>query len=98
MLSCKDVSRLVSQSFERKLSMYERANLYLHIAMCSTCRILRRFQILLHHAIRSRASDPFDNEAGSEARLSDSARERLDAAIHMRTKDDGHIGQSQLDG
>ena len=31
MLSCKDITRLVSESFERKLSLGERINLWMHV-------------------------------------------------------------------
>jgi len=37
-LSCRDASRLLSQSMERKLSLAEQAKLRLHLALCDACR------------------------------------------------------------
>ena len=85
MLNCKDITRLVSASFERKLSLGERINLWMHVGLCSTCRMFRRFQISLHQAIRRRFSQPIDCDAESDVELSDSARERIGAAIREIT-------------
>ena len=81
MLSCKDITRLVSDSFERKLSLGERINLWMHVGLCNTCRMFRRFQIGLHRAIRRRFSQPIDCDVESDVELPQSARERMTAAI-----------------
>jgi hypothetical protein len=41
-LSCKDASRLLSQSMDRKLSLAEQAKLRLHLALCDACRSFGR--------------------------------------------------------
>jgi len=38
MYSCKEASRVASDSLDRKLAWSERFNLKLHLAMCSMCR------------------------------------------------------------
>ena len=38
MLSCKQVSRLISQGEDRKLAFGERVALRLHLAICQGCR------------------------------------------------------------
>ncbi|MDP1755729.1 MAG: zf-HC2 domain-containing protein [Methylotenera sp.] len=38
MLTCKQVSQLVSQSLDRPLSWSERVQLKLHVLMCNACR------------------------------------------------------------
>lgn len=38
MLSCKDVSTKVSDSLDRKLTLWERLNVSMHLAMCQACR------------------------------------------------------------
>ena len=38
MLNCHEVTRLVSESQERKLSLVERMSLSLHLMMCDGCK------------------------------------------------------------
>ena len=85
MLKCKDITRLVSESFERRLSIGERLNLWIHIAMCGTCRLFRRLQIRLHRTIQNIISQ---DDGGDVVRLSESARERISAAIRSNLKND----------
>jgi hypothetical protein len=42
MLDCKEASRLVSQSLDRRLDWRERCGLALHLAMCAACRRFAR--------------------------------------------------------
>lgn len=37
MLSCKEVSRLLSQGEERRLTVLERVKLQLHLRVCTAC-------------------------------------------------------------
>ena len=72
MLSCKDASRLVSDSQERELGLRERLNLRIHLWMCVNCRRFER-QILfmrkaLHLLSRHAESDMDDIELPAEAR------------------------------
>lgn len=41
MLTCKDVTRKLSEAQERKLSFSERIHLQMHLAMCKGCRNFR---------------------------------------------------------
>lgn len=38
MISCKEATRLASLQLERKLSLWERVQFRLHLAMCIGCR------------------------------------------------------------
>jgi hypothetical protein len=38
MLNCKEATRLISESQERKLSLLENAPLKFHVMMCSGCK------------------------------------------------------------
>ncbi len=42
MLSCKEVTRLVSQGLDRRLGFAERARLHLHLAICDGCTNFRK--------------------------------------------------------
>lgn len=82
MLSCKDTTRLVSDSQERKLSLRERLNMRMHLWMCVNCR---RFERQMHfmrkalHLLGRRAESDTD---GIE--LSAEARERIRKALNER--------------
>ena len=41
MLTCKEVSKLVSQSLDRRLSLIEWAGLRIHLALCDGCSHFR---------------------------------------------------------
>lgn len=88
MLNCKDITRLVSESFERRLSIGERLNLWMHVAMCGSCRFFRRLQLRMHRTIRSIVSQSDDDDRGSSVQLPESARERIKAAIQESLKND----------
>ena len=42
MLNCKEVSSLLSDRLDRKLTFMERVNLRLHLAMCAACSRVER--------------------------------------------------------
>lgn len=85
MLKCKQVTKLVSESFARQLTIRERLNLWIHTGMCGTCRTFRQLQIRLHHTIHGKV---VENDADSKNQLSETARQRIIAVIESRLKDD----------
>jgi hypothetical protein len=52
MLSCRDVSKLLSQSRERRLGLWERLGLQMHLAMCKGCSNARRQLDFISAAMR----------------------------------------------
>ena len=52
MLSCKEVTRLVSQGEDRGLAFGERVALRLHFAICQGCRNVNRQLKFLRRAMR----------------------------------------------
>ena len=63
MLSCKEVTRLVSQGEDRGLAIGERVALRLHLVICQGCRNVSRQLRFLRRALR-RLPD-LENEPGS---------------------------------
>lgn len=63
MLTCKDVTYLVSQSLDRSLSLPERLRLRSHLIMCNGCRNFRSQMSLLRQACQRLAQGeaPFDS-------------------------------------
>jgi len=54
MLTCKETARLVSEGLDRKLSLWQRMNLRLHLMMCGACSAYRRQVETLHRIVRRR--------------------------------------------
>ncbi len=75
MLSCKDVSRLVSEGQERSLRLRERLVLRLHLWMCVRCRRFERQLVLMRRALRMLGSR-YEQDARN-ADLSSEARGRI---------------------
>jgi len=52
LLSCKDVSRLLSQAEERPIAGWQRVRVQWHLAVCSMCRSFERQLALMREAMR----------------------------------------------
>ena len=52
MLSCKQASRLISQSLDRPLSWRERFSLRLHLVLCDMCTQFRHHLHTMRMAVR----------------------------------------------
>jgi hypothetical protein len=59
MLSCKEVTRIVSQGLDRNLGLGERLRLRLHLALCDGCTNFRKQMLFLRKAM-ARLGDPAD--------------------------------------
>ena len=51
MLSCKEASRLVSQGLDRRLGLFERFRLRLHLAICDGCTNFKKQMDFLRKAL-----------------------------------------------
>ena len=60
MLSCKEVTRLVSQGLDRELTLGERTALRLHLAICEGCRNVNRQLSFLRLAVKKLSADEDD--------------------------------------
>jgi predicted anti-sigma-YlaC factor YlaD len=56
MLSCKEATQLVSQGLDRRLKLWERVTLRVHLAICDGCTHFSRQMAVLRRAVR-RLSD-----------------------------------------
>lgn len=79
MLSCKEITRLVSQSYDRHLSVVERWNVRVHLWYCLGCRRFRRQMTFLRMATQRLG------RVQEFKRLSPAARARI-----RRGLDDNH--------
>ncbi|MDP6555245.1 MAG: hypothetical protein QGF59_17315 [Pirellulaceae bacterium] len=81
MLNCKQVSRLVSESLDRKLSLWQRLNLWMHLSLCRFCAGFYSDIKHLHRAAERHAEE-IENDSGSpDEFLSPDARRRIKQAL-----------------
>ena len=59
MLSCKEVTRIVSQGLDRNLGLGEQLRLRLHLAICDGCTNFRKQMLFLREAM-ARLADSTD--------------------------------------
>jgi hypothetical protein len=64
MLSCKDVTHLLSEGQDRKLALSERLSLEMHLAMCKGCSNFKKQMTFLRTACRHYT----DRVSGDESR------------------------------
>ncbi len=79
MLSCKDVTKLVSENLDRDLSLWRRIGLRLHVMMCKGCSAYRRQIESLNKVVSDHYRD--DPAVKNCADLSSDALERIKASL-----------------
>ncbi len=79
MLMCKDISKLISQSLDRKLPMRLRMEIRVHLMMCSICRTYRKRVLFIQAVLRRAPALPSD--AGTSRNLSPEAENRIKAVL-----------------
>lgn len=75
MLTCKEVSKLVSDSLERKLPLRQRISVWLHLMMCKMCRSYRTQMLALRQLIQLYADS--QTQYSKNIKLPDNARDRI---------------------
>lgn len=77
MLTCKEVTRLVSESLDRTLPLSQRLALRIHFMMCRYCRRFRE-QVIFIRALVNQLSGEKETESPPEwMSLSEQARGRI---------------------
>jgi hypothetical protein len=81
MLSCRDVTRLISESMDGSLPLRERVGVRLHLLICAFCARYRR-QLLRIRETARRIADPTGAPGGPGSDgLSPEARDRIRKAL-----------------
>jgi hypothetical protein len=75
MLNCKEVTRMVSESLDRKLPLHQRMGMKIHLLVCKFCSRYRKQLLILREAIRLHTMHGEDLE--SSISLPPEARERI---------------------
>ena len=84
MFSCKEVTRMVSESMDRDLSRYRRIGIWIHLMMCKFCSRYKQQLISLRKALRSEGLH--DENSEPHAKLSPDARERIKRSLHRQIR------------
>ena len=80
MLNCKDMTKLISDSLERKISVRQRMELWLHIMMCGMCRRFRSNIIELRKRVRG-SKGLLDQADLAPSPLPPATKARLEEAV-----------------
>lgn len=83
MISCRQVSHLLSERRERLLNLRERVGLRLHLLICGECRRFAR-QIDWIQRVLARARS--DDQCAIQRSMPDATRERIAQALRDRLK------------
>lgn len=76
MLSCKDATRLISESMDRSLPLRKRIGVRVHLLICRFCARYERQLLLLRETARRIAAEGTPGEPSGET-LSEGTRERI---------------------
>lgn len=87
MLTCKQASRLVSQSLDRPLSWSEHTQLKFHLFICKACQQFSQQLRLLSLAIKSMTQL---TEHDGSIQLSSEAKNRITQAIISNNEPNNH--------
>jgi predicted anti-sigma-YlaC factor YlaD len=92
MLSCKEASRLVSQSCDRSISLREHWALGFHLMICKFCRRFSRQLAQINRAIRRLA---VQTEQDESLQLAPEARQRIAVLLESRQGSHAYNNEQQ---
>ena len=81
MLSCKEVTRLISESMDCQLPFGQRIAVRMHLFMCKFCSRYRRHMVLIRDAMRQYLEEIEPLEPLLSISLSPEAREKIKRAL-----------------
>ncbi len=81
MLSCREITKLVSESLDHPLPLSKRVSVWMHLSMCRLCSAFRRDQVVLKERISDEVERASSEEMPEVVKLSASAKQRIAKAI-----------------
>jgi hypothetical protein len=82
--ACAELTPVMSQSFERKLTLRERITLKLHLFICIQCQRYLKQLRMMHEALKLKAKTEANDGESAKPALSDDARKRLKEALKRK--------------
>jgi len=83
MMSCKEVSRLVSESLDRKLSIWQRMQVWMHLMMCGMCARFRKQTLFLQSAAKRYLGIMDEAKRDLSDQLTTEARDRIKQSLKL---------------
>jgi hypothetical protein len=77
MYNCKQVSQIVSESLDRKLSFWTWVQLRMHLAMCGVCSRFRKNMIRVDREVKRHAFEVETDNDQNSVQLSEATRDRI---------------------
>jgi hypothetical protein len=84
MLSCKDVTQLISESMDHSLPLGKRIGVRLHLLMCRFCERYERQLLLIRETVKQIVAGEETPEGLFLGPLSEGARERISQSLRSR--------------
>jgi len=75
--TCKEVTRLMSDSLDRRLSLRQRIEVKWHLLICTWCERYKRQLLFIREALRYSLAPVEDKESPPTTSLPPAARERI---------------------
>jgi len=87
MFKCSEVSRMVSESLDRRLPLVQRMGLRVHLLMCRFCARYRKQLLILRNSIRLHESSGEDTV--SSVSLPEETRNRIKETLSRHSETSG---------
>jgi len=84
MLSCKDVTRLISESMDHSLPLGKRIGVRFHLLICRFCERYERQLLLIRETVKQLVAGEETPEGPILEPLSEGARERIRQSLRSR--------------
>jgi hypothetical protein len=84
MLSCKDVTQLISESMDHSLPLGKRIGVRIHLLMCLFCARYERQLLLIRETVRRLVAMEETPDGLFLGALSEDARERIRQSLRSR--------------
>ena len=81
-LNCQETAQLLSDSLDRRLSVYARIRLYAHLRVCRLCQAYKHQLQLVRDLFKKNPTEPVDSEDSVPSGLSPEAKRRIVRAIN----------------
>lgn len=77
MLNCQDTAQLLSDSMDRRLSLYTGLRIYMHLRICRLCQAYKRQLQLLRDLVRQDPAQLIGSSESDSSGLSAEAKRRI---------------------